>query len=375
MNIKIFQIFKIFIINIAIILVLGEVILHYIYTPKALSYRMKINSHLENQKLKSKFFFEKDNLRFKPKSTRYLVHPEYSIKTTHDSLGFRNPCYEDINRNTKELFIGDSFVYGIGLSDNFTYGCQLKENGLSAYTIGIESTKVADYINILKKNLTNVKSKFPNLENLNLILFLGNDFESLLNYSSVFENKIEVKTERSSFNILLSKINFFLINNKYLKKSYTLNAIKLLLKPILAPSDKGNYVNNHNGIRFWKKNISKPTQHLVKNFIVLKKDLSNLGLKLKNIYLIEDPSALDFIRLRNDMKLAGFDHNELNVRFKIDAIIEVCKILSINCMDTTSFLQVKHHYYKYDNHLRDSGSEVLAKFIVNFDKDYELNYK
>ena len=39
---------------------------------------------------------------------------EYAINYKHDQLGFRNPCYEELNKNLEEIIVGDSFVYGQG---------------------------------------------------------------------------------------------------------------------------------------------------------------------------------------------------------------------------------------------------------------------
>ena len=360
---------KIFFINLVVILIICEILFRYIYTPKSLSIRMEMNSLAQEKRSNTKLIFDREYLRFKPNSFRDISHQEYSVQTTHDKFGFRNPCINEIDKSTEELFVGDSFVYGIGLSDNFTYGCQLKKNGLDAYTIGIPMIHVFRYMEILKKNINIIKTKFPNLKNVNLVLFLGNDFETLIDYGSSDENNDNKNSKRPLFRNYLAKLNYHLVKNKYLNDIYSLNGIKLLLKPIVASADKGDYVKNHSGSTFYKKSTIKKVSQITKSFEKFQKDLSLLDLKLKSIYLIEDPASLDSVRLQGDMMVARFkNYKELDVDFKVKNILLSCNQLQIKCFDTTLFLK-SENYYKHDNHLRNTGAQILTKFITNQQKN------
>ena len=142
---------------------------------------------------------------------------EYAINYKHDQLGFRNPCYEELNKNLEEIIVGDSFVYGQGLNDSFTYNCLLIKNGISIYTAGLPGASVKNYITIIKKNIGHIRKQFPNIKKLNLFLFLGNDFEDLiklgienenLNSKSKLNLKNEVLNTERNINEKNNKIKF-----------------------------------------------------------------------------------------------------------------------------------------------------------------------
>ena len=127
-NIKKF--FFYFILNFIISFFFAEVFLRFIYTPKLLSDRILLNKYTTNSGLIEAEVFDYENLRYKANSLRPMQQFEYAINYKHDQLGFRNPCYEELNKNLEEIIVGDSFVYGQGLNDPFTYNCLLIKNGI-----------------------------------------------------------------------------------------------------------------------------------------------------------------------------------------------------------------------------------------------------
>ena len=111
-NIKKF--FFYFILNFIISFFFAEVFLRFIYTPKLLSDRILLNKYTTNSGLIEAEVFDYENLRYKANSLRPMQQFEYAINYKHDQLGFRNPCYEELNKNLEEIIVGDSFVYGQG---------------------------------------------------------------------------------------------------------------------------------------------------------------------------------------------------------------------------------------------------------------------
>ena len=111
-NIK--KLFFYFILNFIISFFFAEVFLRFIYTPKLLSDRILLNKYTTNSGLIEAEVFDYENLRYKANSLRPMKQFEYAINYKHDQLGFRNPCYEELNKNLEEIIVGDSFVYGQG---------------------------------------------------------------------------------------------------------------------------------------------------------------------------------------------------------------------------------------------------------------------
>lgn len=105
-------------------IIIGEVLFRYIFNSKSLQTRININKYsIANIKnINSRFDFS--NLRFEPYSKNKIYHSEYNFIANHDKYGFRNPCY-NFTLEAQKILIGDSFVYGIGVNDKDTLGCQL----------------------------------------------------------------------------------------------------------------------------------------------------------------------------------------------------------------------------------------------------------
>lgn len=350
--------------NIAASLVLVELVLRFIYTPPVLEIRLRMNALATQHAARSASQFDHEKMRFVPNSARDMHHVEYELSTAHDALGFRNPCLEKLDAGTQELFLGDSFVYGIGLSDRFTYGCQLIENGLSAYSLGVPGADMAKYLDVLRANGAAVKRRFPAMRRVNLVVFLGNDFESLRDYSSYRDMPEQASGDgKNGLLKLLGGPNRALVTNPYLNKSYALNAAKLLLRPILAPSERKDYVVNFAGSSFYKKGVTRPVEALVDSLRLVDEQIGDLGFSLHGVYLIEDPAALSEAKLQKEMLVAGADHQQIDTRFKFEAVLTACKMLSLKCVDTSIALSAED-YYTHDNHLKDAGAARLARFIA-----------
>ena len=139
------------VLNFIVLVILAEFSLRYIYTPKLLSDRILLNKLATDGKLVEAKVFDYENFRFKPNSLRPMKQVEYAINYMHDQLGYRNPCYKELNHNLEEIILGDSFVYGQGLEDQYTYGCQLIKNGISVYTLGLSGAGISEYLIMIKK--------------------------------------------------------------------------------------------------------------------------------------------------------------------------------------------------------------------------------
>jgi len=320
---------------------------------------------------------------------------EYSINYKHDQLGYRNPCYKELNPNLEEIILGDSFVYGQGVNDQYTFNCQFIKNGISIYSLNLPGASIPEYLIMIKKNIENIRKKFPNIKKLNLVLFLGNDFESLVNLKvnniqnkEIVHNKVNVEKEKKSiskevnqstknlpsselkisikkeaeFKILLQKLNRFIVKTPFINQSYTITGVKLLIKPLIHSSDKGDFIKTYAGSTLYKSSVEMPLSQLEKSFNYLIKEISKTNLSFNKIILIEDPVVVDNERFLRDMRLANFSPKLINLRFKISAIKVVCKKLSLSCIDTTGALTGKD-FYVYDNHLNNIGSERLIKYL------------
>ena len=352
---------KLVIFNLIITFLLGELILRFIYTPEVLDIRISLNKKAVEQTEREHAIFDFNKLRFEPNSINQMMHSEYSISTEHDSIGFRNPCYSEINKKNFDLFIGDSFVYGIGLSDQYTYNCLLKNMGISAYTMGVSGAPVDQYVKMFDKNIDSIRAQLSNPRSVYIFLFLGNDFESLINFGT--EKLNNPKSKKSIVNTFLQKINYYVTKKPYLNESYLLNGIKILLKPIFASSDRGTHVETYGGSSLYKFTTKKPVNKISRSLSKIKRKLTDRGVKLGGFFLIEDPAIIDSKRLKRDLLLASISNRIIiDINFKTNTILAACEISEVSCFDSRKYLS-GNDYYKYDNHLNNKGAEKLARFL------------
>ena len=393
-NIKKF--FFYFILNFIISFFFAEVFLRFIYTPKLLSDRILLNKYTTNSGLIEAEVFDYENLRYKANSLRPMKQFEYAINYKHDQLGFRNPCYEELNKNLEEIIVGDSFVYGQGLNDSFTYNCLLIKNGISIYTAGLPGASVKNYITIIKKNIGHIRKQFPNIKKLNLFLFLGNDFEDLIKLGIENENlnskiKLNLKNEvlnkkrnineknntvksekkidnwnlgekETKFNIYLRDLNRLIVKTPIINQSYTITSIKLIVKSFIYSNDKGDYIKTHAGSTLYKSSVKLPESEIEKSLNFIIKEISQFNLSISKIILIEDPVVIDNERFLRDISLANFNPDLINLRHKISSILSVCEKLFLNCIDTSNILKADDFFFA-DNHLNENGSQNLIKYL------------
>lgn len=395
-SINIKKFFFYFILNFILSFFFAELFLRYIYTPKLLSDRILLNKYTTNSGLIEAEVFDYENLRYKANSLRPMKQFEYAINYKHDQLGFRNPCYEELNKNLEEIIVGDSFVYGQGLNDPFTYNCLLIKNGISIYTAGLPGASVKNYITIIKKNIGHIRKQFPNIKKLNLFLFLGNDFEDLIklgieNENSNSKSKLNLKKKvfntegninekkniaknekkidnwnlggkETKFNIYLRDLNRLIVKTPIINQSYTITSLKLIIKPFIHSNDKGDYIKTHAGSTLYKSSVKLPESEIEKSFNFIIKEISQFDLSISKVILIEDPVVIDNERFLRDISLANFNPDLINLRHKISSILSVCEKLFLNCIDTSNILKADDFFFA-DNHLNENGSQNLIKYL------------
>ncbi len=374
---------KLIIFNFLIISVLAEFALRFIYTPPSLKNRIEMNISATNQPENenanaiSNYYaiFNYSDMRFNPHSTNLMVHQEYKITTVHDAIGFRNPCYSKINWQNYNLIIGDSFVYGIGLTDPYTFGCLLAKKENSVYTMGVPGMNVPQYIEMLEKNIDRVRSQISNPNSVLFFLFLGNDFESLIKYGN--EENLNLAnfqiSQNSFFSQHLERINTLITKTPYINQSYFITSIKLLVKSVIYSSDKGEYIINYSGSTFYKSTSVKPVFEISNSISKIKMQLLALNLKIDGFFLIEDPAMLDPHRLQRDLSVASYKKQEaIDIGFKVETIMAACQIQNVNCFDTRKILD-SSSYYTHDSHLNKYGAEKLSEYVHTVTMSHELN--
>ena len=364
------NIFKIITFNFVFLLAgitASEFFLRYFYTPKSLVERIEANKFLrEIGAIKSlEKLFDKKLYRFIPHSKGIVKHTEYEHSVIHDKYGWRNPCFNE-NQYIDGLLIGDSFAYGIGVNDLDTIQCKLIKNySLNYYVISIPGAGPEDYLRMLRKVPFDIKKNKNNFSNkVNFIFFLGNDYEGIENYHLNKKEKelIKSKNIKKNFSKKLSKVNRFLVRNKFLSELHLLHASKLVILKFSRVKDKGKYYETNGATTLYKKNIDFDSDTLNSSLEKFKLDVESLGYKLGKIYLLPDVAEISRDRLDKLSNIGGFSSEMINVNFKFDSFKIACIKNDISCLDTRTFF-VESDYYKYDGHFNSKGTDTLVEIL------------
>jgi len=347
---------------------LSEITLRYIYTPKALLLRLEINRLAKDPAQIQENYYDRKALRFKPNSVGKIMHAEYNNIATHDKFGFRNPCF-DFKRKGTHLLIGDSFLYGIGVSDLETIGCQLKmiDPKSNVYTLGIPGIGPENYLEMITQHINFINKIIDQHKKVSFLIFLGNDYEQLLNLKTNEARHLKKvkggETSKQEKINIINELNLMLVKNQYLAKSYFLNGLKLIFLNLTKQKDFGSYIQNYAGSSFYKHGIKNNFDDLVVSIDFIDSFLSGLNLNLENLFLVPSPADLDLKRLKRDMLIAGMDWEKINTEFKFNNLHTACKKMNVNCVDLRTRLN-QQDYYKQDNHFKSSGVKNIIPLII-----------
>ena len=343
------------------IFILLEASLRFVYTPLFLKEKIKNNKlHLIEKDFRINF--DKEKYRFYPLSEGEIYHMEYNYKVNHDIYGYRNPCFENYKDFRNTIFVvGDSFLYGIGLDNQDTLSCTYKNNKI--YTLGIPGAGFIHYEKLIENLYYILSDKYSNRE-IVLISYLGNDFESLINYNNIkldYNNYIKENNYTFSEKFIF-QINRIIMTNKFTNQSYLINLVKYLLSNQLKEKNN-DFVSNNSGDTFYKKNIKKTHFFYIKRS--LEKFLQKISEKkfiLKKIILIPSVSDIDKNKIMRDSILYNFRISDLDLNYKYKTFLKACTELKINCVDTRKYLD-GNDYYEVDNHLKASGIKKIKNFV------------
>jgi hypothetical protein len=204
-----------------ILLVLLELGLR-LFTPEWLEFRMqflKAGQHREGFGTDKYLKILKKNgafYSFEPGSIFPITHYEYANIVKIDSLGGRANG-SNTARSIVDIipFVGDSFIFGLGVEDNEHITALLADDlKVNFFNLGVLGTTLPQQRYILHCRLDDLGRPKKVL----WAFFLGNDFEELIRYHETETEPIIGKKQ----NGLVSAINRLIYHNDVLKKIYTI---------------------------------------------------------------------------------------------------------------------------------------------------------
>ena len=364
--------------GLALALVGAEIALR-IAKPEALQARLKMNELMRQGPTQAQGLFKWKDFRFSPNSKGQQLHSEYQHSVQHDQHGWRNPCF-DFDKPATSIVVGDSYIYGIGVSDRDLMQCQIKTKlpNSNIYAMGIPGAAINQYIRLIRTHAKTIKKLSPNSNTIDLAICMGNDFEVLAEYGSPIkttrkhEKQGAPQFQTSGIKKLLGFANTLLGTNELLSNSHVLQSIKLGALQSSSIKDHGDFYSNYGGQTFYKKNATTQKDLILKALLTIKEDIRKSGFKLGSLILIPDGSEISEDRLARDAKLGGFDANKVDVDYKFNHLLDACKKASINCIDFRSTLSADD-YYMFDGHFRPSGVAAMSNAFTSSKESKTFN--
>ena len=370
--------------GLALALVSAEIALRII-KPEALQARLKMNESTRQEPAQAQGLFDFTDFRFKPESQGQQTHAEYKYSVQHDRHGWRNPCF-DFNKPATSVIIGDSFAYGIGVSDQDLMQCQIKKHHSdeNIYVLGIPGANIFYYIGILKTQKQTIQSVANSDTAIDIMLCMGNDYEGLIAYGKGKNfNDFLMPSAQSASNptspksidifpslthtgvkARLSRLNSWIMKQAIVADIHLLQALKLALLQSSSIKDHGSYFSNYGGQTFYKHGAPDNSEILAKALKRLNQDFRDNGFNLGKIILVPDGSEISEERLERDSKLAGFNSDEINIDHKYSSLLKACNSENATCLDFRHRLTNKD-YYQFDGHFRPSGVAVMSKAFMD----------
>ena len=356
--------------GLALALVGAEIALRII-KPEALQARLKMNELMRQGPAQAQGLFDSTTFRFAPNSQGQQLHTEYQHSVQHDRYGWRNPCF-DFTKPASAVVIGDSYTYGIGVSDDDLMQCQASDLDptQNIYALGLPGANIPQYINILKTQARSISKVNPDNQPIDLMLCMGNDYEGLIAYGKASETTGGKPSEplpslnHTGLKAKLSSFNSWVIGQPWIADLSLVQAAKLAAMQGGSIKDHGSYYSNYGGQTFYKTNSPSDTKELQIALQRIQADFQREGFQLGQIILIPDGSEISTARLQRDGQLGGFSPDAIDVNHKYDQLLQACEAENISCVDFRSQLSGKD-YYEFDGHFRPNGVKVMSQVFID----------
>ncbi len=273
-----------------------------------------------------------------PNSVYRQFSEEFDALTTIQKDGYRIP---DANGNPDLVFIGDSFTYGQGLSDDDTfvmqYCTQIKASCMNLGVPGYGTIEAVERLEAFLKD-KNIHPKKVNLVMLAMTSFLGsgNDLYDNLNITDT-RNTPENESNHEESEGVLRKVS-----DKILQHSNFARVIKFNFAPIIK-----------------KMIVIKPEENQLQRAIeITKQQLSKLD-ALSKEYKFE----WQIILIHPVQDISRGTHEET---FKTIQSISSAKVIpSAKWFEPNP----NQYYFSLDGHFNKAGSDKMVELFLSMDKN------
>ncbi|EMH80478.1 hypothetical protein HIMB114_00008710 [alpha proteobacterium HIMB114] len=301
----------------------------------------------------------------------FSKHIEFDAKYIYNSDGFRDK--EFIKNNNQKIFlIGDSFVFGAAVDEQYTIDKFIekeinnnKSENIDALNFGISGTAPDTYLNTLKKYIYLEPKKVV------MFIYVDNDIGEvyLANKLSIIDNFLSKSKIITEINNFFFKENVF--TNEFIEKFNLNEKYKNIFKDRLANPHllslrfRGDLHKHYENLEeIFNENFS------FKNIILESKNLSNQN--KAEFYLVLIPFKhqvkYDYVKFSRQNLGYIFDKDEIindNLQKKF---MRWCNQNNIKCLNLLPYLKKTslYNYHMLDDHFNLEGNKFISRIVYDF---------
>jgi hypothetical protein len=295
-------------------------------------------------------------LSFVPSSRFTISNYEYRHDAHLDELGGR--VVPDATSTERIVpFVGDSFVFGIGVADGETFVNRLAPTSpLRLINLGIPGTSLNTQLDIVERRHKELGSPRTYV----FVVFLGNDLVELRD--TALSRKTGPPKAAGSLSAL-ARLNSFVNHNAILRQSFLIQWGRQKFLSLVDPERRTGMDPVFHVLRSDSPILAEAGQLYREEAMRLQRLSSALDFDFVMV-LIPDRHQLDerLLELRTDYY--GIDRITIEVHKPNNLLAGIFDDLGIEYIDTTACVGASagkmNLFYSQDNHLNSAGHRVLA---------------
>lgn len=327
------------------------------------------------------FFLQNYNPNKLVNKTIESVHHEFSVKFKYNNFGFRDENFIKNSSKDKIFFIGDSFVFGSAVNQQFTFDKIVEEKiyksnleKINIYNLGIPGGNISNYYYTLKK----FKDFDP--KSIFVFIYVDNDIKGdfdTKHFFSVLNNFLNKSSLLNIIKKLFQNPEEYYFSDEHLNKFNLSEKYRNLFKlqrinyHLLSLKFRGNFHDYYKSLVQIFKNSKQDKEKIIQ----MKKIAAEIN---SDFHLVLIPSKYQVKKKYMELpaKEFGFEFNMnevINDEIQ-NEIIFWAKKNKIQVIDLLKFLlkNKNENYHIIDDHFNTKGNQLAGEIL--FDIIYD-NYK
>jgi lysophospholipase L1-like esterase len=315
-------------------------------------------------------------VRFKPLTSFRVRYYEYDHEAHIDAKGNRAIAVNKNKPSTVVPFLGDSFLFGIGVPDEQTYVSLLNHDPNYEYmNLGVPGSALPNHLDQIEFRHKELGSPPVYV----FCLYTGNDFMDIYNYYA--KSSLPPPGKQQMRAQLPEWLDQHVYHNRILGRSYVLEFVKrtilrhyffslpthtaILPLPCIKQTPRGRPITSSVLLLMAASAHCRKTMQEFTALAVDHLHMLSTQLKFQALFIIiPDQMQISRELLKTKSMQAGFGLSSMDIQRPNQMIEEELKKYSIPYIDLTDCLQDRADaFYKIDGHFTPEGHRLAAQCL------------